>query len=322
MIKSQTMIDSPRHAGPATRRKLAITVLRGGPSREREVSLHSGAEVAVALETLGHNVLSADIGPANLSALESPADVVFIALHGTFGEDGQIQRILDARGIAYTGSGAAACALAMNKAAAKQRLIESGLPTPPFAVVRDRDDPRLTRWALPAVVKPVSEGSSILCFIIREAADLRPAVQQVLDAYGEALVEQYIPGLELTVGILADRWLPPIEIRATGGFYDYHAKYEADDTEYRFDIQLPADLLDDIGRMSLAAHRALGCRDFSRVDWRVDAAAARPYILEVNTIPGFTQHSLLPMAARKAGLSMPELCGMLVESALGRGARE
>ncbi|MCK6484859.1 MAG: D-alanine--D-alanine ligase [Phycisphaerae bacterium] len=305
----------------ASARRLAVTVLRGGPSRERAVSLQSGAAVAVALESAGYDVVQTDISPDSLSALDRRADVVFVALHGQFGEDGDVQRLLEQRGLCYTGSNSAACALAMNKAAAKRRFIEVGLPTPRFDVAT-ADDVRcaLAAWTLPLVVKPVREGSSIHCHIVRDVIELRPAAEQVIAEYGEALIEEYIPGLELTVGILGDEALPPIEIRPAAEFYDYHAKYESDDTRYSFDIALPENLLRELGEMSLAAHRALGCRDFSRVDWRVDPHSGRPYILEVNSIPGFTSHSLLPMAARRRGMDMPELCRRIVEMALRRGA--
>lgn len=306
-------------AGRATARKLAITVLRGGPSREREVSLHSGEEIAVALESLGHDVHRMDIRPDDLSALDREVDVVFIALHGRFGEDGALQDILERRGIRYTGTGPEGCRLAIDKVRTKQRLIECGLPTPGYRVVAPADLPaNVSAWTLPVVVKPVSEGSSIMCMIVRDVTAFLPAVEAVTTEYGAALIEEYIPGLELTVGILGDEALPLIEIRPKSGFYDYHAKYQADDTEYRFEIDLPRDLLDEISRMSVQAHRAVGCRDFSRVDWRVDPGRGTPHILEINTIPGFTQHSLLPMAARRAGMPMSDLCRRIVEMTLER----
>lgn len=317
-------VSSPARASERradTLRKLAVTVLRGGPSREREVSLHSGAEIAAALESIGYDVRMEDIAPDDLRSLDRPVDVVFVALHGTFGEDGQVQAILESRGLRYTGSDASSCALAMDKVRTKRRLLECGLPTPRFEVVTAADRPAdLRAWTLPLVVKPISEGSSICCHIVRELVALRPAVEQVVAEYGAALIEEYVPGIELTVGILGDEALPPIEIRAKGAFYDYHAKYVADDTEYRFDIDLPPAFLERLGEQSLAAHRALGCRDFSRLDWRVDPRGPTAQILEINTIPGFTQHSLLPMASRRRGIAMPELCRRIVEMALNRGA--
>jgi D-alanine-D-alanine ligase len=165
----------------------------------------------------------------------------------------------------------------------------------------------LACWPLPVVVKPVKEGSSLHCRIVREFEQFRPAVDALIQQYNECLIEEFIPGREITVGILGDQALPPIEIRTKREFYDYQAKYVDEDTEYDFEIDLPQDLLEHLMRMSLEAHRALGCRDFSRVDWRVDDAKLKPYLLEVNVIPGLTSHSLVPKAAAHAGMTMPQL---------------
>jgi len=299
--------------------KLAITVLAGGPSGEREVSLASGKCVADALRQAGHSVFLEDINPENLGALARAVDCVFVALHGTFGEDGEVQRILDKRGLVYCGSGVAACELAMDKAVAKKRFIDAGLPTPRFDVATPETiREAMAAWTLPLVVKPVKEGSSLSCFIIREFTQFRPALDLVIEKYGEALIEEYIPGKEITVGILGDEALPPIEIRTRRDFYDYAAKYVDEDTEYLFDIDLPASLLMQIREMSLRAHRALGCRDFSRVDWRVNPEEQKALLLEINVIPGLTSHSLLPKAAAKVGHDMPALCRRIVEMALNR----
>lgn len=300
-------------------RRLKITVLSGGPSAEREVSLKSGRAVSAALASLGYDVQVADISPESLGALDLPADVVFIALHGAFGEDGQLQRVLEDRGIRYTGSGPEASALAMDKVAAKCRFVESDVPTPRFDVVTpDRIDRVVQHWPLPVVVKPVADGSSVDTRIIREPGPLREALTDLARKYGRCLIEQYIPGTELTVGIVNDRALPPIEIRTRREFYDYQAKYIDDDTEYLFDINLPPALLESIQDMSVRASQALGCRDFCRVDWMVDGKTLQPYALEINTIPGFTDHSLLPKAAARAGMSFAELCRRIVEAALAR----
>jgi D-alanine-D-alanine ligase len=299
--------------------KLTITVLSGGPGAEREISLQSGAQVGDALASLGHTVYREDISPENLAALARQVDAVFVALHGTFGEDGQVQSILERRKLRYCGSGPEACALAIDKPRAKARFVERGIPTPRWDVATpDSFRAALACWTLPLVVKPPKEGSSIHCHVVRDFADLRPKTESVIERYGACLIEEYVPGIELTVGILGDRALPPIEIRTARDFYDYAAKYERDDTQYLFDIDLPAELLQHVQDLSLAAHRALGCRDFSRADWRVDPAGMRPYLLEVNTIPGFTTHSLLPKAASRVGLSMPQLCDEIVRMALRR----
>lgn len=299
------------------RTSLAVTVLAGGPGPEREVSLESGAAVHAALSRLGHNALLRDISPNDLSALDEAADFVFIALHGEFGEDGSLQAELDRRGLRYTGCGAEASRLAMNKVAAKKRFEAAGVPTPRYAVVTGGFAVReLDTVGVPAVVKPVSSGSSVDTSIIRDTAALRGAAEQVARKYGEALVEQYIKGPELTVGVLGDVALPVCEIRTTREFYDYHAKYIDDSTQYLFDLDLPADLLKRVQDIGLAAHRSLGCRAFSRVDVMVDGATMRPFVLEVNTIPGMTSHSLLPKGAARIGLDFDQLCQRMIDLSL------
>lgn len=322
MPATKTDFDLSRLVQVPVAQKLAITVLAGGPSAEREVSLQSGRAVAEALESLGHSVWIEDVGPHNLSALDRAVDCVFIALHGRFGEDGQIQEILEKRGVRYCGSGPDSCALAMHKALAKQKFEFLGLPTPRWdTATPDTIAEAMATWTLPVVVKPVKEGSSLACHIVREFAQFRPAMEDVVERYGECLVEEFVPGREITVGIVGDRALPPIEIRTRRDFYDYEAKYVDEGTEFVFDIDLPGDLLDRVVEMSLRAHEGLGARDFSRVDWRIDTDRMTPSLLEVNVIPGFTTHSLLPKAAAQAGLPMPMLCQFAVESALKRGGR-
>lgn len=315
----------PVQADAAARRtrvaQLDVTVLAGGPSDEREVSLASGQCVAGALASLGHRVSMCDISPNDLSALDRPADIVFVALHGAFGEDGAVQSELERRRAPFTGCGAVASAVAMDKVKAKARFIEAGLPTPRFDLVRPgRVAEILQRWRLPVVVKPVSSGSSVDTHLVREAGRFRDAVSEVIKKHGEALLEELVEGPELTIGILGQRALPPIEIRTVREFYDYQAKYIDEDTEYRFDIDLPGCLLQRMQEMSLKAAAALGCRDFCRVDWMVDRVTHEPYILEINTIPGFTSHSLLPKAAARAGISFADLCQQIIELALARAA--
>lgn len=322
MTTTKTEFDLDHPARSRTARKLAITVLAGGPSGERQISLQSGRAVADALESLGHTVHLEDIAPDNLAALARDVDCVFVALHGTFGEDGQIQRILERRGLCYCGSGPNACALAMNKAAAKAHFRAVGIPTPNWDVARPETLSQvMSRRPPPVVVKPVTEGSSLACHIVREAAQYQPALEQVVADYGEALVEEFIPGREITIGILGDSPLPAIEIRTPRDFYDYDAKYVDEDTEYVFDFDLPTDLLERVADMSVKAHRALGCRDFSRADWRIDPHL-QPQLLEVNVIPGLTSHSLLPKAAARAHLTMPMLCQAIVHAAINRRGGE
>ena len=305
-------------AKAAIQRGLAITVLSGGPSSEREVSLKSGQAIATALAGIGHKPTIADITPENLQALDLPADLVFVALHGAFGEDGRVQRLLDERGIRYTGSGAAASALAMDKVATKCRFVEAEVPTPRFDVVTaGRVSRAVEIWPLPVVIKPVAEGSSIDIQIVRDANTFQVALQRMTRQYGKCLVEKFVDGYELTVGILGDQALPPIEIRTKREFYNYEAKYIDNDTEYRFDIDLPVSVLAEVQALSVRAHQALGCRHFSRVDWLVDRQTHQPYALEVNTIPGFTDHSLLPKSAARVGIGFGLLCQQIIELAYG-----
>lgn len=322
-IQSKDHADAPRGPSPACVSALDITVLAGGPGSEREVSLNSGRAVHEALVRLGHRVEICDIGPADLTALDRPADIVFIALHGEFGEDGTIQSELDRRGMAYCGCDAASSRLAMNKVEAKRSFQRAGIPTPAFVVANEStlDAIEASTW-LPAVVKPIAAGSSVDTSIVRGVDELRTAAAQVVDVYGEALIERYIDGPELTVSILGERALPVCEIRPAREFYDYHAKYIDDDTQYLFDPDLPEPLLRRVQSLSLQAHKTLGCRVVSRVDWMIDGSRLEPYILEINTIPGFTNHSLLPKAAARMGLNFDALCQRIVELSLQDHRRE
>ena len=304
-----------------TKTTLDITVLMGGPGAEREVSLNSGSAVAAALRRLRHNVTCCDVSPQDLSALDKPADLVFIALHGTFGEDGELQAILSERGIAYVGSDQWSSRLTMDKARAKERFIECDIPTPAYRVVTQAQVNDAVNWCtLPTVIKPVDQGSSVDTIITKDAFGFQAAIERVVLKYGRCLIEDYIRGPELTVGILGETALPVCEIRTPREFYDYQAKYQDDATQYLFDLDLPKTLIAEVQAISIRAHRALGCRDFSRVDLMVDQCTMRPYVLEVNTIPGFTDHSLLPKAAARAKVSFSRLCEEIVALAMSRRA--
>ena len=320
MAQAARLDRTNAEAGDLLDHRLSIMVLIGGPSAERAVSLASGEAVAAALESRGHHVSRADVSPEDLSALEQgDVDVVFVALHGSFGEDGQLQHILEQRGLRYTGSDPKASRLGMDKIEAKRRFAQVGVPPPPFVVVEaNRRGHVALEFPLPVVVKPADQGSSVDCSIVRQASELDEAVTHIVDTYGRCLIEPYIRGPELTVGILAGRALPVCQIRSATAFYDYEAKYKDDRTEYLFDVDLPGELLQRVQRLSVSAFEALGCRDMSRVDWMVDAATFQPYCLEVNTIPGFTSHSLLPKAAARAGISFADLCEQLVRLAMQR----
>ncbi|MBU0637548.1 MAG: D-alanine--D-alanine ligase [Planctomycetes bacterium] len=294
------------------RRRLRVTVLCGGPSSERAVSLDSGRAVAEALRRRGHRVHVADIGPDNLDALSEPADVVFPALHGTFGEDGTVQRLMEERGIRFVGSGARASALAIDKIATKEVVREHGLDTPAFEIRTESNaDLPLQGLHLPVVVKPADQGSSVATFVVERGDELAPAVTTVVRGFGRALVEQFVVGDELTVGIVGHETLPPICIRPRRDFYDYEAKYQDDATEYVFDAGHSKELLGRARALSSQAFALLECRHLARVDWIVDGAG-KLWFLEVNTLPGFTSHSLVPKAAARVGVEFDELVERLV----------
>ncbi len=321
------------HAGetPATpiatsaKQVLDITVLCGGPSSERDVSLVSGQAVSQALRNLGHSVTSADINPADVSALDRKGiDVVFIALHGAFGESGEVQQLCEDRHLPYVGSGPKASAIAMDKVASKELFRRCGLSTPNWVVIDSgmSDGQRMAMLAEvppPCVCKPIASGSSVDVVICPDAATRDAALARLLGngAYSSVMVESFIRGREFTVGVLAEEALPVIEVRTNREFYDYFAKYEDDATQYLVNPDLPTLMDKTLKASALAAHRSLGCRDFSRVDFMLSADGV-PQALEVNTIPGFTGHSLLPKAAAAAGISFDQLCGRLVQLALAR----
>lgn len=304
-------------------RPLDVLVLMGGPSTERAVSLVSGAAVADALAAAGHRVRRADIRPEDTTALDGlRPDVVFIAMHGAFGEDGQVQALCERRGLPYVGSSAQACALAMDKSASKYAYCGAGLHTAEWTVIEAAHDAATRRRLLdsigtPCVLKPVDGGSSVDVHILREGGIPAEAVDDLLVKYGRFMIERFVAGRELTVGVLGDRALPVIEIRPKSAFYDYHAKYEADTTEYLFEHGLPDEAAARLQAAALAAHRALGCRDLSRTDFLLDAAGV-PWVLETNAIPGFTSHSLLPKAAARVGIDFARLCEELLHMALQR----
>jgi D-alanine-D-alanine ligase len=288
-------------------------VLAGGPSAERSVSLESGRAVADALRRRGHTVFLADVGPDHLEALDHPADVVFPALHGTFGEDGTIQHILEMRGMRYVGSDSRASFVAIDKVETKRRVANDGIATPAYEEwapisLATRSRPAIS---LPVIVKPVDQGSSVATTIVRDPARFLPAVRGVVQSFRRALVEQYIVGDEITVGVIDGAPLPPICVRPKREFYDFAAKYEDEATEYLFDAGHPPELLDEATALSRRVFELLGCRHLARIDWMLDREQ-RLWFLEVNTLPGFTDHSLVPKAAARAGISFDELVNRLV----------
>jgi D-alanine-D-alanine ligase len=303
--------------------QMRVAVLRGGVGRERQVSLESGRCVAEAMQKAGLDVITSDIRPDDMQILDrKDIDVFFLALHGEFGEDGQLQRIFEDRGLVYTGSGPEASQLAFDKMASKRLFAGAGVSVP--AVVeftRDMEpaelEKRVAGLGERLVVKPIRQGSSVGVHVVDSREEAVTAAQQVLDEFGDCMVESFIQGCELTVGVLGRQALPIIEIRSKTGFYDYHAKYVDDRTQYLFDTIEDRDVQARVQRAALACFDALGCRDFARVDF-ILSGAGTPQALEVNTIPGFTTHSLLPKAAAKIGLSMSDLCVQIVRTALAQ----
>ncbi len=292
-----------------------IAVLMGGRSSEREISLKSGRAVADALVQGGCGVVPVVLDEESIDALPQGIDAVFIALHGGYGENGGVQADLDALKIPYTGPGAAASRLAMNKIATKRVLDREGIPTAPWEVLRAGE--ALRRLAPPLIVKPPREGSSVGITRVFNGETLAAAVALACaaDPAGEALAERYIEGREWTVGILGEEALPPVEILAPGGWYGFDEKYTRGVSGFAFpDPAHESALIDSVRRYALLAHRALGCRGVSRVDFRIDTQGA-PFVLEVNTIPGMTSTSLLPRAAERAGINFSDLCLKLVEFA-------
>lgn len=294
-----------------------VAVLLGGKSAEREVSLKSGTMVLGALRSRGVDAHPFDPAEHGLDVLiEGRYDRVFIALHGRFGEDGTIQGVLEWLGIPYTGSGVLASALAMDKLRAKLLWQASGLPTPSYEILHADSDLNAVaaRLGLPLMVKPVCEGSSLGMSKVREAGGLDEAYALAVNYDRVVMAEQFVEGPELTVGILDDEVLPIIKLETPRDFYDYQAKYFADDTRYILPCGLPQARERALRALSLEAFTALGCRGWGRVDLMLDAAG-EPQLLEVNTAPGMTDHSLVPMAARAEGLSYEDLCLRILEAA-------
>lgn len=283
-------------------------MLMGGPGSERPVSLASGAGVAAALRSLGAEVFEVDVRDAGFVVPEG-VEIAFNVVHGTFGEDGQLQRILEGRGLPYTGEGVAGSELAIDKIATKQRLVERGVPTPRFEVLRAGERPSLP---LPFVLKAPKEGSSVGVYIVRDPEEVDARLAEVRGYADEILVEAYVAGRELTVGVLGERALPVVEICPKEGFYDFQNKYpflnpQAAGADHWCPAPLDAEATRRVQQVGLEAHRALGLEVYSRVDILLDASG-EPVVLEINTIPGMTQVSLLPEAAAAAGISYAALC--------------
>ncbi len=295
----------------------SVTVLMGGWSSEREVSLASGKNVAEALAEAGYDVRTHDVErdiAALVSALTPPPDVVFNALHGRFGEDGTVQGLLELQGIRYTHSGVLASALAMDKPMAKRLFVDAGIRCAEHVVASRADAVSGTVMDPPYVIKPLNEGSSVGVRIVLEPGDV-PGEDEIGDV---VMVERYVQGREITVAVMGDRALGVTELRPRAGFYDYSAKYTEGLADHLVPAPLPRHAYDEAMRFAELAHRTLGCRGVTRSDLRYDDTAGEPgeiYLLEINTQPGMTPMSLVPELARHAAIGFTELVGWMVENA-------
>lgn len=294
--------------------KMKVAVLAGGISRERDVSLRSGAAVAKALRSLGVKVLEVDVKERGVKVPQG-TDICFLCLHGTYGEDGEVQAELESAQMPFTGSGAVASALAFDKLKAKEAMIAAGVPMAESMEWSPEND-----WKPPYVCKPVADGSSFGVFLVREEADIAPTRKNVGKWKGAMMIERLVVGTEMTVGILGEKALPVVEIRPGKGFYDTKNKYTAGATQYLCPAPIPKEKAEELQTISLNAHRALGCEVLSRVDLILDQEG-KATVLEVNTLPGMTDLSLLPKAGRTAGIDFASLCLKILELSWERTKR-
>lgn len=300
-----------------------VAVLMGGVSSEREVSLNSGRFISDALQSCGYKTVDIVVNDREIVELDQlNIDVALIALHGAFGEDGGVQELLESKGIAYAGSGVEASRLAMDKLESKKIFENSNLKTPAYANVSCCGNiadslGSLELIGFPFVIKPNTDGSSIGITIAQNLNELKFGVNNACKYSEQIIIEQFIEGREFTVSIFEEKPLPLVEIKPVSGFYSYSSKYQDKKTEYITSVDLDPFVYDKIQEIALNAHEALGCRDFSRVDI-ILGTDGHPYILEVNTIPGCTGSSLLPKAAKAAGIEFELLCSMMVSMATRR----
>lgn len=303
-----------------------IGVLMGGTSSEREVSLRSGGAVFNALKKIGYNAVAIDAASNICEVLKNEKiDIAFLVLHGGWGEDGSIQGLLEVMGIPYTGSDVISSAIAMNKAASKKIFLYHRIPAPPFTVVSENSETLNSQllalnFPLPWVVKPVCEGSSVGVNIVKDKDQIEDALKTGFSYGNEIIIEKYIEGREVHIGILNDRALGGVEVKASLEFYSYEAKYTAGLTEYILPPKIDEAVYMKAKDVALSANRALGCSGATRVDLRIDKDG-NPYVLEVNTIPGMTEISLLPKIAKEAGFDFPALVEEILKDAIEREQR-
>lgn len=302
-----------------------VAVVMGGPSAEREVSLNTGAAIANALREYGYtNVVEIDLDPRNFGKqlAESKAEVVFNAVHGLYGEDGRLQTLLEIREMPYTGSGMIASVSCMDKVITKRMLRDAGISTPACLIVNKKErgikEKIMQRFSLPVVIKPASQGSSIGVEIVKEENQLDEALANAFKYSRDILVEEFIGGKELTVSMMQKDGevvaLPVIHIAPHSGMYDYHSKYTKGATEYICPADLDEETTKKVQEISKQAYEVLGCSGVARSDVMLDEEG-NGYVLEINTVPGMTATSLVPKAAAAAGISFPELCNIILQSA-------
>ena len=302
-----------------------IAVLMGGPGSERDVSLATGQGVSKALRSLGAEVAEIDVRDENFQ-LPNDVDLAFLTIHGTFGEDGQLQKILERRGIAYTGEGIEGSQTAFDKIRTKEKFREHGVTTPLWEVIHPGQRPTIP---LPIVVKPPREGSTVGVVIVKNEDEIESATSEAAKYGRELLIEQFVPGRELTIGVLGDEALPIIEIIPKGGFYDFTNKYPflnpqaGGGAEHVCPAKIDAEKTKEIQELALRAFRAAGLQVYGRVD-AILSESGEPFILEINNIPGMTEASLLPEAAAAAGISYIDLCARIIELSRARteGSRQ
>lgn len=302
--------------------ELSVAVLAGGPGSEREVSLASAAGVVKALEGEVGAVALVDVKDSHFELPEG-IDLAFNVIHGTYGEDGDLQAELERRGVPYTGAREASSRLAFDKIASKRRFREKGVQTPGEWLIKSTRSERPAEIPLPCVIKPPREGSSVGVHIVREPREWETAVADAGKYGAEILVEEFIDGKELTVGVVDGQALPIVHIQPRSGFYDISNKYPwmtgAGGTDYFCPADLSPETTERVQRMALRAHEALGIEVYSRVDVLLRKDDAEPFVLEVNTIPGMTESSLLPKAAREAGIDYAKLCLKIIKVSLNIG---
>ncbi len=298
-----------------TRKKIAV--LKGGPSSERAVSLATGAGIAGALRSLGAEVTEVDVENAEFT-MPDDTELAFIALHGEFGEDGQVQQILEDHGVAYTGEGVEGSRLAFDKIPSKQKFSQHGVNTPTWEILQVGEQPSLP---LPYVIKAPRQGSTVGVYIIRAESEVAPALRDAAQYDKQLLIEQFIPGRELTIGVLGDLALPVLEIIPKSGFYDFNDKYPflnpqgGGGAQHVCPAQIPGELTGKIQDLVLLAVNSLGLKVYCRVDIML-SERNEPFVLEINTIPGMTETSLLPDAAGVAGITYPQLCARIIQLSL------